>query len=149
MTTNPEEVTMAALVSTVEIDRPPDVVFAYLTDPARFPEWQSDVRGVSTDGATFTTTRRIGRTDRSMTQRVTECAPPRRWAARAVDGPVRPDASISVEPLDGGTRSRVTFTLDFAGHGIGAPLVPIIRRMAARAAPVSYANAKRLIETAR
>jgi hypothetical protein len=66
-----------------------------------------------------------------MTQEITEDAAPHRWSARGVDGPVRPSASITIEPLDGGTGSRVTFTLDFAGHGIG---VPLVRRQAQRSA---------------
>lgn len=34
---------MSALTSTIEIARPHEEVFAYVTDPTRFPEWQSDV----------------------------------------------------------------------------------------------------------
>ncbi len=34
---------MAPLVSTIEIARPPDEVFAFATDPLRFAEWQRDV----------------------------------------------------------------------------------------------------------
>jgi uncharacterized protein YndB with AHSA1/START domain len=145
---------MPDVVSMIEIDRPPAAVFAYLTDPTRFAEWQPDVRDVRMEtaapaatGTRFTTTRRIGRTDRTMTQMVTAHDPPRTWAVTGVDGPVRPRASIIVRPLAGGTRSEVTFTLGFEGHGIGVPLVPAIRRMAARAAPVSYRNAKRLLES--
>ena len=139
---------MAPIVSSIEIDRPPDEVFAYATDPARFAEWQKDVVRVHVESASrFVTTRRIGGSERTMTQEVTESAAPRRWAARGVDGPVRPNAGITVEPLDGGTRSRVTFALDFEGHGIGVPLVPMVRRMAAKSAPMSYQNLKRLLET--
>jgi uncharacterized protein YndB with AHSA1/START domain len=143
---------MAPLVSSIEIDRLPDEVFAYVTDPARFGEWQRDVVAVRHQGgdpgqvgSRFTTTRRIGGSERSMTQEVTESSAPRRWAARAVDGPVRPDATVTVEPLgDGG--SLVTFSLDFEGHGIGRPLLPVVRRQARRAAPVSYRTLKALLE---
>ena len=31
---------MSPIVSTIEIDRPPEEVFAYATDPTRFAEWQ-------------------------------------------------------------------------------------------------------------
>jgi hypothetical protein len=51
-----------------------------------------------------------------------------------------------VEPLGDGTRSRVTFALDFTGHGIGVALVPMVRRLAARGAPVSYRNLKEILE---
>ena len=33
---------MPPIVLTIEIARPPDEVFAYVTDPSRFPEWQED-----------------------------------------------------------------------------------------------------------
>jgi len=33
-------------VTTIEIARPPAEVFAYVTDPSRFPEWQRDIVGV-------------------------------------------------------------------------------------------------------
>ncbi|WP_433200005.1 SRPBCC family protein [Dactylosporangium sp. CS-047395] len=133
--------------TTIEIDRPPADVYAYATDPARFPEWQADVRRVEVhpDGR-FTTVRRIAGVDRPMLQEITLAEPPVRWAAGAVGGAVRPEATITVEPLDDGRRSRVTFTLDFTGHGPADLLVPVVRRMAAKAAPRSYARLKELLE---
>ena len=56
---------MSALTHTIEIDRPPDEVFAYASDPLRFPEWQADVLEVHFEGdggrevgSRFTTTRK-------------------------------------------------------------------------------------------
>jgi uncharacterized protein YndB with AHSA1/START domain len=138
---------MAPLVSTIEIARRPDEVFAYVTDPLRFAEWQHEVVGVRMlDDARFTTTRRISGTERTMTQQITRNDPPRGWAARGIDGPIRTHATITVEPVDGGTRSRITFTLDFEGHGLGVPLIPLVRRQAERGAPTSYQNLKKLLE---
>lgn len=143
---------MTALTSTIEIARPAEEVFAYVTDPTHFPEWQGDVVRVEVKGgyhpavgARFTTVRRVGATERTMTQEVTELSHPRRWAVAGVDGPIRPNASVTVEPVDAG-RSRVTFTLDFTGHGVGVALAPMVRRLAAKGAPLSYASLKRLLE---
>jgi uncharacterized protein YndB with AHSA1/START domain len=145
---------VAPIVSSIEIARPPDQVFAYVTDPSRFTEWQHDVVNVRMEGggapgvgSRFTTTRRIGGVERTMTQEITENNPPTDWAARAIAGPIRAHADITVEPLNGGARSRVTFALDFEGHGIGVPLIPAIRRMAAKGAPRSYRNLKERLET--
>jgi uncharacterized protein YndB with AHSA1/START domain len=141
---------MAPIVSQIEIDRPPEEVFAYVADPTRFAEWQRDVVRVrmAPDGTRFTTTRRIGRVERTMTQEITENRPPSSWAARGVDGPVRPSAKLTVEPLGDGARSRVTIALDFAGRGIGRLLVPlVIRRMARKGAPFSYRNLKQQLES--
>jgi len=128
------------------IDRPVADVFAYATDPARFPEWQKDIVRVTVSGERrFTTTRRFARAERMLTQEITTSDAPRHWAARGIDGPIRPTATITVEPAAGG--SRVTFTLDFEGHGAGVPLLPLVRRQARRGAPHSYANLKRLLES--
>lgn len=144
---------MSAAVSSIEISCPPEEVFSYVTDPLRFAEWQDDVVSVRLTngppvrvGSQFTTTRRIGRVERTMTQQITRIDPPKSWAVRGVDGPIRPDATITVASLNAGARSRVTFTLDFHGHGIGVPLVSMVRRMAARGAPLSYRNLKRRLE---
>jgi uncharacterized protein YndB with AHSA1/START domain len=144
---------MPPIVSSIEIARPPDEVYSYVTDPSRFAEWQHDVVNVRIEGgrppsvgSRFTTTRRIGGTERTMTQEVTEVSAPRSWAVHGVDGPIRPNANITVEPLDDGARSRVTFALDFEGHGIGKPLVPVVRRQALKGAPTSYRNLKERLE---
>jgi uncharacterized protein YndB with AHSA1/START domain len=130
---------------TIEIHRPPDEVFAYVTDVTRFPEWQSDVVRVRADGDTFTTTRRIGGAERTMTQRITHVDPPRSWSAQGIDGPIRANGSVTVEPAGNG--SLVTFDLDFEGHGFGRMLLPMIKRMAAKGAPISYQNLKRRLES--
>jgi uncharacterized protein YndB with AHSA1/START domain len=145
---------MPPIVSSFEIARPPDEVYPYVTDPSRFPEWQHDVVRVRIQGAgppgvgtRFTTIRRIGRVEQTTTQEITQIRPPSSWAARGVDGPFRPSAVITVEPLGDGARSRVTIALDFQGHGIGKLLpLDVIRRMAAKGAPRSYRNLKQRLE---
>jgi uncharacterized protein YndB with AHSA1/START domain len=140
---------MAPIINTIEIDRPAEVVFAYATDPARFSEWQTDVVKVSVEGpemgSRFTTVRKIGTTERSMTQEITENTPPLNWAARGVDGPIRPTATVTVEPLDD-QRCRATFSLDFDGRGMASALVPMVRRVAAKGAPMSHQRLKELLE---
>ncbi|HEY6749531.1 MAG TPA: SRPBCC family protein [Mycobacteriales bacterium] len=141
-------------MSTIDIARPPEEVFAYATDPTRFAEWQNDVIRVQVEdgqspgvGCRFTTTRRVGGSERTMTQQITAIDAPRSWTARGIDGPIRPHATITVEPLDGGARSHVTFALAFDGHGLGVPLLPLVRRQSQRHAPTSYRNLKKRLET--
>jgi uncharacterized protein YndB with AHSA1/START domain len=142
------------IVSRFAIARPPDVVYAYVSDPSRFPEWQHDVERVHVQddrppgvGTRFTTVRRIGRVAQTTIQEITQADPPTRWAARGVDGPFRPNASITIEPLADGARSLVTIALDFEGHGIGKLLpIEVIRRMAVKGAPRSYQNLTELLE---
>ncbi len=137
---------MAPLVSAIEVARPAREVYTVATDPLRFAEWQPDVVAVRMlDGSRFVTTRRISGAEREVIQEVTRDEPPHDWAAASIDGPIRPHATVTVEPLDA-ARSRITFTLDFEGHGLGVPLIPLVRRQAEKVAPVSYQNLKRLLE---
>jgi uncharacterized protein YndB with AHSA1/START domain len=135
---------MAPIVSTVEVAVEPATAFAYITNVARFPEWQLDVVRVQADGDRFTTTRRIGRTERSMTQEIVDNQPPRTWAARGVDGPIRPNATLTIEPA--GSGSRITLALDYEAHGIGKALLPLVRKQTRAGAPVSLANLKKRLE---
>ncbi|MGH3366867.1 MAG: SRPBCC family protein [Nocardioidaceae bacterium] len=144
---------MAELVHHIDIDRPPADVFAVATNPQRFPEWQKDVAQAQYEtgdpagiGAVFSTSRRIGGMDVTQRQQVTENAPPHRWTAHGITGPIRAHATVAVEPLDEGARSHVTFTLDFDGPGLGRLMIPQVRRMAAKAAPSSHQNLKDLLE---
>jgi uncharacterized protein YndB with AHSA1/START domain len=147
---------MAPLVNTVEIDRTPDEVFAYVTDPARFTEWQNTVVSAHAEdgdpvhvGSRVVMTRKMGGREQTMTSEVTEHQPPGRYAFRIIDGPVRAHGKGSFEPLDDGARTRFTFELDFEGHGIGKVLVPlVVRRQASRELPQSHANLKQRLEAA-
>lgn len=139
---------MAAWSHSIEIDRPQQEVFAFATDPGRFPEWQDDVVSVEVlDGAEFRTTRRFGGVERALTQRITRNDPPHSWAIEGVEGPVRPLVTITVEPVDG-TRSRLTLTLDFESRGAGLALLPLVKRQARAGAQESYRKLKRLLEGA-
>lgn len=144
---------MTPIVSTIEIAASPDDVYAYAADPSRFSEWQEDVVAVRMKrgdalsvGSRFTTTRRIGGLERTLMQEVSEVRPPTAWAVRGIDGPIRPNAKITIEPLDDGASSRVTFALDFEGHGIGVPLLPLVRRQTQKVAPRSYQKLKERLE---
>jgi uncharacterized protein YndB with AHSA1/START domain len=142
---------MAPVVTSIEIARRPEDVFSYVIDPSRLPEWQESVVSARAEGSgppavgtRVTQTRRIGRGERTMTSEITEIASPQSWAVRGIDGPVRGMVKGTVEPLQGGERSRVTIELDFEGHGIGKLLVPLVVRRQARAQ--MPANMQRLKE---
>jgi uncharacterized protein YndB with AHSA1/START domain len=146
---------MAPIVHSVEINRRPEDVFAYVTDPSRFTEWQDAVvsarplgEGPMQQGSRLSLTRRMGKRERTMTSELTEYTPPRSYAFRVLDGPVRAIGSGRFEPLDDGSRTRFTFELDFEGHGIGKVLVPLfVRRLAAKELPESHANLKQRLES--
>ena len=145
---------MAPIVESIEISRRPEDVFSYVTDPSRLPQWQeSAVSARRLDdaplavGSRVVVTRRMGRREQAMTMELAELNPPMSWSVRGIDGPVRGDVKGTVEPLGNGERSRVTISLDFEGHGIGKPLVPVVRRQAMTVAPTSYRNLKERLES--
>ena len=146
---------MAAIVESIEIARPPEDVFPYVTDPTRLAEWQESVvstrmesGGPPAVGSRVTVTRRIGRSERAMTSELTELNPPRSWAVRGIDGPIRGNVRGTIEPLDDGARSRVTIELDLQGHGIGKLLVPlVVRRQAKKELPKNQQNLKERLES--
>ncbi|MEV0640383.1 SRPBCC family protein [Streptomyces sp. NPDC050619] len=126
---------MSAIREVIDVDRSPDEVYAYVTDPSHLTEWQlSAVRADRLDegplhtGSRVRVTRRIGSRERLMTVEFTEHTPPHSWGLHGVDGPVRPRVHGEIEPLDEGRRSRVTLEIDFEGHGLGKVLVPLVVR---------------------
>ena len=148
---------MPAIVASTEVARPATEVFAYATDPARFSEWQqgvvdghmagsTDATGTPAVGARCVMTRRVGGASRAVTSELVHIDPPRAWRVRGIDGPVRAVVDVLVEPV-ADARSRVTISVDFAGHGIGKVLVPlVIRREARKEMPVNMAALKQRME---
>ena len=138
----------------IEIERPADEVFSYATDPSRFHEWQRGVvsgsmesKGGPMVGDHCLTIRRIGGAERPATSQLVRLDPPRGWAVRGIDGPIRAQVDVSVAPLTD-QRSRLTIAVDFEGHGIGKMLVPLVVRRQARAEmPGNIAKLKERMET--
>jgi uncharacterized protein YndB with AHSA1/START domain len=144
---------MAPIITSIEIARPAEDVFAYVTDPSSFPKWQQGVASGHMDSATTrvgsrcTTVRRIGGREREVITEITECDPPNRWADRGIEGPIRAIVAVTVEPLADRSRSRVTIAVDFTGHGFGKVLVPlVVRRQAARENPENMRRLKQRLE---
>ena len=145
---------MAPIVSNIEIARPQEEVFSYVTDPSKFAEWQAGVVGGSMEGdkspsvgSRCTTTRRIGGAAREVTSEITKIDPPRSWAVHGLDGPIRAIVKVTVERLNGSAQSRVTIELDFEGQGIGKLLVPlVVRRQARNEMPANCRRLKQRLE---
>lgn len=148
---------MAPITSTVEVTRTPEAVFRYVTDPARFGEWQKNVvsghmegDGPPSVGATCMTTRRIGFAERPVTSEVTHVDPPKTWGVRGVDGPIGAIVNVTVEALNQNERSRVTVELDFERYGIGKLIVPlVVRREARKEMPENLRLLKERLEAGR
>ncbi|WP_405161631.1 SRPBCC family protein [Nocardia sp. NBC_01499] len=144
---------MPPLITSTEVDRSANEVFAYATDPTRFSEWQQgvidgrmDATGTPSVGTRCLTTRRIGMANRPVTSELTHIDPPKTWGVRGTDGPIRAVVDVTVEPLTD-SRSRLTIAIDFEGHGIGKLLVPlVVRREARKEMPANLAKLKQRLE---
>jgi uncharacterized protein YndB with AHSA1/START domain len=146
--------TMAAIVDSIEISRRPEDVFSYTTNPAFFPEWQESVVSVQpeddaplTVGSKTTVVRQVGPRKMSSIEEIAELTPPRTWAVRADGGPLVAIAKGTIEPLDGGQRSRLTIAFEFEAHGIGKLLLPlVVRPQVRRQLPRNEQRLKDLLE---
>jgi len=145
---------MAPIVSEVDVTRPPEEVFRYVTDPSRFGEWQSGVVSAHIDpdgpqevGSRCVMTRRIGGTDRTTTSEIIELSPPRTWTIRGIDGPIRADIAVAVDPRQDGTQAHVTIQVDFRAYGMGKLVMPVVVREARKEVPESCELLKSRLES--
>jgi uncharacterized membrane protein len=141
--------------STIEINRPPGEVFAYVAELDHLGEWQDAIVSVRKDpaGPTRLGTRAIELRKtpvgtREVVSDIVEYDPPRRIVVRGVTGSVRATVTVTVEAIDGGMRTKVTVVEEFSGSGIGKLLVPLARRSARANVPRENARLKAILEGA-
>ena len=144
---------MAEITSSVEINRSPEEVFAYLSDLGRHGEWQEMIKEaeVLTEGPT-----RVGSRAKDLrkppfgpavwaTYEITEFDPPRLAAFRGVDGPIRAVGKVTVEPS--GSGSRLTLEFDAEPHGfMGRLLMPMVRKQMRAQVPKDQQRLKERLE---
>ena len=103
---------MIKIEHSVVINRPVEEVFAYATDPANLPQWQTSalearVDGPMQTGATGSIVRKfLGRRMESTVQ-FDEYEPPRKFALQAKSGPVPFRVRQTYEPEGAGVRINV------------------------------------------
>jgi len=137
---------------TFTVDRPPEVVFDYLTDPARLADWQTSKTSVEplTDGPPRLGTRVRERTKpprgKEFEQIVefTEFDRPRRVTAHVVEGPYPVDGTWSFESRGSGT--RVHFLAAGELSGVMRLLGPLTQRIVGRQFAEYHENLRRNVE---
>jgi carbon monoxide dehydrogenase subunit G len=145
---------MSAIVQSIEINRSPEDVFAYIDDLERHGEWQSQIISVTreTEGPTrvgtrATDLRRVPGGKQAVTYEITEHDPPRKASFRGVNGPVRPVGTVTVEPAGEG-RSKVTLELDLQSHGLlGLIVGPLARSQSRKLVPEDQKRLKERLES--
>jgi len=128
----------------LDIDRPPEDVYAYLTDVSNLPKWQSGVHSARREGLQIHESRHMLGRELNTTLEIEEEDPPRVFALRAVNSPVPFSVRHELEPSGGGTRLTVT------GEG-DAGMLPgfaagIMARRAEKQFRKDFERLKRLLE---
>src|SRR5947209_16329049 len=125
------------ITHSIEIDRRPEDVFAYLDQHERHGEWQPQIVSskVETEGPVGVGTRvreirQVAGREQDTSYEITEHEPSRKSSFRGTTGPVRPAGTVTVEPIGDGSRSRVELQFNLAGHGIGVLIAPFARMQA-------------------
>lgn len=141
------------ITSSIEIDRPPAVVFAYLDELDKHSEWQGDLissrqetEGPVGVGTRASDARKVPGGPREFTYEITEHDPPRSSSWRVLEGPIRAVGSVIVEPVSDGARSRVTVEFNLEGHGVGVLIAPFARMQARKQVPKDQATLKEILE---
>jgi uncharacterized protein YndB with AHSA1/START domain len=136
--------------SSVVIDRPPEEVFAYATDPTHTHEWQSSalettVEGPVQAGASGKEVRKFLGRRMESTMRVEAFEPPRKFALQVTSGPVPFHVEQTVEPEGAG--SRVSVTIEGEPGGFFKLADPLVERAVKRELEGNLATLKDILET--
>jgi uncharacterized protein YndB with AHSA1/START domain len=137
---------------TFAVDRPPEAVFDYLTDPSKVTEWQTAKTSVEslTDGPPRLGTRVRERTkppggkEFEQVVEFTEFERPHRVRTHIAEGPYPVDGTWSFEPDGAGT--RVEFVAEGPLKGAMRLLGPLATRMIARQFRGYHENLRRNLE---
>jgi len=138
---------MALYEHTVEIHRPREDVFAFITYPANYPRWQPSLVAISPSspgplrvGTEATELRRFFGREVETTWTCVEHDPVSRSAIESDEAAVPFRGTFVLEPLEGATRLTWTVETRGAASRLGGPLVGRATRRELEA------NARRLKE---
>jgi uncharacterized protein YndB with AHSA1/START domain len=141
------------ITHSIEINRSPEDVFAYLDDVERHGEWQDAIVTTKLEtpgpvgvGSRVMEIRRAGGREQDASYEITEHDPPRRTAFRGIVGPIRPVGTVTVEPVGDGSSARVSIDFDLVGYGFGKLLAPLARMQARKAIATSQEQLKAKLE---
>jgi uncharacterized membrane protein len=141
------------ITHSIEINRSAEDVFAYLDDVERHGEWQDAIVSTKLEtpgpvgvGSRVLEIRKAGGREQDASYEITEHDPPYKTAFRGVAGPVRPVGTVTVEPVEGGSKARVSIDFDLVGYGFGKLIAPLARMQARKEIATSQEQLKAKLE---
>jgi len=137
---------------TVQIDRPIDEVFAFVSNPANFPLWAGALvkesrqtsEGPVGTGTTFTQVNTLMGRRFVSEMRVVTCEPPDRFEYETTSGPIRFAGHYTFAPANGGT--RFTSVDETEPSGLLRHLEPLLQPFAQRQITINLNRLKAAIE---
>lgn len=138
----------------IEILASPKVVFEYIAELDKHCEWQEAILaskkipgGATQLGTRNTELRKMPGGPKEITSEIVEYVPPEKIKAKTVsDGPIRATITLTVTPLDGGSKSGLRFSAELTGIGIGKLFVLIARKNSQKQIPKDLLALKQRIE---
>ncbi len=142
---------MVTIEASVDINRPIDEVWAYVTDPTKVPEWSSMALDSTLEGpgpmGVGSRIRGIGKfLGRTVetTSEVTQYDPPSKFAIRGVSGSVHLEIERHLESIGEGTRYRCRLVGD--SGGLFKLADPIVTALMKRTVETDHQHLKALLE---
>ncbi len=137
----------------VEIDRPPEEVFAYVANPENLPEWSSlvlevrkDAEGQLKEGERFGVVAKfLGRRFETPFE-VSAHEPPRQHSDRSTGGPFEQEYIYTLEPTGGGG-TRLTHVAEAEPGGFFKLVGPLLERAGSRQFKADLQSLKDLLES--
>ncbi len=124
---------MRSFTYSIEINRPPETVFAFMMDFARAPRWRNLVRAIEVttpgplrQGSQLLVTLDLLGKVQTLTSEVWVFEPPRRFGTRNTANNVTGVFEYTLEPHGTGTTARLT--CDIQPHGLMWLTLPLLIR---------------------
>jgi uncharacterized protein YndB with AHSA1/START domain len=134
----------------LQIKRPIEAVFSFLTNASNHPKWdalsismETQGDGVWHQGMTFREVRKIGGRNTEVSSKIAVFEPNRRMEIQSITGPNFHGTWI-FEPTDTGT--RLLYTAEMQLNGVMRLLEPLIAGQFKKQLEDNFANLKRVLE---
>jgi uncharacterized protein YndB with AHSA1/START domain len=141
------------VVTEIVIDRPPEVVAGYASDPTNAPEWYVNIKSVDwltpppvAKGSRMSFVARFLGRRLAYTYEIVELDPGHRLVMRTAEGPFPMETTYTWEPSSYG-RTRMTLRNRGQPSGFARVSAPLMAAAMMRANRKDLANLKRRIET--
>ena len=142
---------MAKIVTSVLIDRPPEVIWKFTTDFSNDPKWDPGVVETKQTspgplGVGTTVQFRRSKFPKIMNYRILEYEPNRKFTFEFTSGPIKGSIiTMSLEVVEG--KTRVSEIDNYQGSGFYKLLVPFMKGSGKREAEARVGNIKRILES--